>query len=102
MDCGFVAVDDEGSTLNGDPVTRPRFPLVGSIRYAEMSPESRLAAYRRGAFGAITMAIGVVPVLKILGGVTGGSALLVGGTTSSPFPVLILSRVMLAPAELAM
>jgi len=28
--------------------------------------------------------------------------LLVGGTTSSPFPVLILSRVMLAPAELAM
>src|SRR4029077_11275753 len=86
----------------GGLVITERPPRDGSSRNAEILPGDWFKTYRCGAVDDTTAATGLPPVAKRLAGVSGGSALLTGGTTRSPLPVFTLSCVRFAPAKFVM
>src|SRR5437899_3188711 len=79
-DCGC----DTGVIGKGEPATAPRLPLPGSMVNAVMLPDVWLATYRNDAVGDTAIEIGPVPVLKIFGGFTGTTMLLLTGTETLP------------------
>src|SRR5258708_17036208 len=72
---GEIAMErgwDPTAITKGDPLTAPKLPFLGSMVKAEMSPDPWLATYKNGAAGEMAMAIGPVPVFKMVACVGGG------------------------------
>src|SRR5580765_748013 len=101
--CGWKTGGGAGAGGEGGgkvPIV-PRLPLPGSTVKAVMSPDVWLATYRNGAVGDMAMEIGPVPVLKILGGFTGTTTLLLTGTERLPLLLLMSSKVTSLPENAA-
>src|SRR5262249_5126778 len=90
-----------GGCTTGVVASAVRLPLPGSTVKLVMLPSLWLATYRNGSRGDMAKALGPAPVLKMLGGFTGCTMLLLTGTERLPLLLLMSSKVRLSPEKSA-